>query len=157
MDVERHLGVWLMESEKLEKNYEKVTVNLPLVDIGKIDYLTDQGHYNSRAEFIRIAVKNEISSHKYEFDKLTQSSPNEELTRMNWVLGSLTISRSYLEKLLEKNEKTRIFVIGHLHITKNVDVELLEKTVKSFKVYGIKRGPPGAIKFLESLHYSNGE
>ena len=34
-----------------EKNYEKITVNLPLVDIGKIDYLTEHGHYNSRAEF----------------------------------------------------------------------------------------------------------
>ncbi|MCE7741551.1 MAG: hypothetical protein GOP50_03755 [Candidatus Heimdallarchaeota archaeon] len=148
-------------TEASDKNYEKITVNLPLVDIGKIDYLTDQGHYNSRAEFIRVAVKNEISSHKYEFDKIQQSFDKEEPKGKNvrsFVgLGSLNISRTYLEKLLNEGKTTSIFVIGHLRIGRNVDVELVEKTVRSFRVYGIKRGPPGVISFLESLKYVNGD
>ena len=138
-----------------EKNYEKITVNLPLVDIGKIDYLTEQGHYNSRAEFIRVAVKNEINSHKYEFENITRKYQDEEINRMNFVLGSLTISRNYLEKLRDKGEMTKIFVIGHMRFAKDVDVEIVEKTVSSFKVYGIKRGPPGVIEFLESMQYAN--
>ncbi len=142
-------------TEKPDKNYEKITVNLPVVDVGKIDYLTEQGHYNSRAEFIRVAVKNEISTHKYEFEQISRSFQNERSTKMNFVLGSLNISRTYLEKLSKEGDKAKIFVIGHLRIARNVDVELVEKTVESFKVYGIKRGPPGVIKFLESLKYSS--
>jgi len=148
-------------TELSDKNYEKITVNLPLVDIGKIDYLTEQGHYNSRAEFIRVAVKNEVNTHKYEFDKIQQSFDKEEQKGKNvrslFSLGSMYISRSYLEKLLDEGKKTSIFVIGHLRIASNVDVELAEKTIRSFRVYGIKRGSPGLIDFLESLKYVNGE
>ena len=149
------------KTEPSEKNYEKITVNLPLVDIGKIDYLTEQGHYNSRAEFIRVAVKNEVNTHKYEFDKIQKSFDQEESkgkTVGSFVgLGSLHISRSYLERLLEEGKTTSIFVIGHLKIGSAVDVELVEKTVRSFRVYGIKRGPPGVIAFLNSLKYVNGD
>ncbi len=142
-------------TETTEKNYEKITVNLPLVDIGKIDYLTEHGHYNSRAEFIRVAVKNEINSHKYEFDTIARRYQEDETIKMNFVIGSLTLSRSYLERLLKRGEKTRIFVIGHLNFTKDVDVELVQKTITSFKVYGIKRGPPGVIDLLKNIEYIN--
>jgi len=141
------------KSEPPEKNYEKITVNLPLVDIGKIDYLTEHGHYNSRAEFIRVAVKNEISSHKYEFDTITRRFQGEESVRTNFVLGSLTIKRNYLEKLLKKGEKTKIFVIGYIRFAKDIDVDLIRQTVNSFKAYGIKRGSPGVIDFLENIQY----
>lgn len=144
-----------MSDAKSDKNYEKITVNLPLVDIGKIDYLTEQGHYNSRAEFIRVAVKNEISSHKYEFDAIARRHQDEESIRMNFVFGTLGITRNYLEKLRKQGAKTKIFVIGYLHLAKDIDVELVEKTVSSFKVYGIKRGPPGVIDYLESIKYIN--
>jgi len=139
------------KSDTANKNYEKITVNLPLVDIGKIDYLTDQGHYNSRAEFIRVAVKNELSSHRYEFETLSKNYQNEGTRKMTFVLGSYGVTRNYLERLLSEGEKVRIFVIGHIRFAKNIDVELVEKTIAAFKVYGIKRGPPGVIKYLESL------
>ena len=49
----------------------------------------------------------------------------------------------------------KIFVIGHIRFGNNVDVDLVEKTIKSFRAYGIRRGPPGVIDYLSSLKYVN--
>ena len=66
-----------MSDDPIKKMYEKITVNLPFVDLGKIDYFVAQGFYNSRAEFIRIAVKNEISKNDYEIETETKRLRDE--------------------------------------------------------------------------------
>ncbi len=143
-----------MSKETSDKNYEKITVNLPVVDVGKIDYIVDQGHYNSRAEFVRISVKNEIGKNAYEFESV-RSMQSDKDKRVYAGIGSISISRSYLEECLQEVRKVKIFVIGHIRFGNNVDVDLVEKTVKSFRAYGIRRGPPGVIDYLSSLKYTN--
>ena len=92
------------KSEKMttDKNYEKITVNLPVVDLGKMDYLVSQGFYNSRAEFLRIAAKEQIGKNDSIFKALTE----EHVKDKNYFvgIGALTISREVFEKALkEKN------------------------------------------------------
>ena len=41
----------------LEENSEKLTINISVVDLGKIDYLVEQGFYGNRTDFLRTAIK----------------------------------------------------------------------------------------------------
>ncbi len=151
MDGIEHLLVILVSDKKTEKNYEKITINLPAVDLGKIDYLVDQGFYNTRTEFIRTSIKQEIDKNSFTFDTITKDKSGD--TRHFFGFGIFDIGRKTLEKHLSQGTKIRIFVIGTCRFGKDVDVDLVKETVESFKVFGIKKGPPGVIDFLESLKY----
>ena len=42
---------------------EKVTINLGFVDLGQIDLLVQEGFYSNRTDFIRTAIRNQLSTH----------------------------------------------------------------------------------------------
>jgi len=138
-----------MTDGEIIKQYEKITVNLPAVDLGKIDYLVEQGFYNTRTEFIRTAIKNEIDKNSFIFDKITKEIPQDEQTY--FAIGALHISKEYLEKKYSQNRKIKIFVVGMCHLDKNIDTNLASKTIESFRVYGIKRGSKEVIEYLKNL------
>ena len=132
-----------------EKQYEKITVNLPAVDLGKIDYLVEQGFYNTRTEFIRTSIKNEIDKNTFAIDRVIHEKEGKEGT--SFAVGVISITRADLESFLAKRRKLNIFVIGMCFIGKNVSVELASKTIKTFRVYGIKKGPKEVIEYLSNL------
>ena len=132
-----------------EKQYEKITVNLPAVDLGKIDYLVDQGFYNTRTEFIRTSIKSEIDKNSFAIDKVIQEE--EGKAGSFFALGVINISKSTLEKYIEKNKKVSFFVMGMCFISKDVTADLAAKTIKSFRVYGIKKGPKDVMEYLSKV------
>ena len=132
-----------------EKQYEKITVNLPAVDLGKIDYLVEQGFYNTRTEFIRTSIKNEIDKNAYAIDTVIQEEGKKKGSF--FVIGVLNIDKNTLTKYLKQNKKVSIFVMGMCFISKDVDVNLASKTINSFKVYGIKRVPKDVMEYLSKL------
>jgi len=150
MDVKK-INDQKMSNDSIKKMYEKITVNLPYVDVGKIDYFVEQGFYNSRAEFIRVAVKNEISKNDYEIETETKRLREEKKEENHVAIGISIINRDFLEDILSKKQKLRIFVVGLIKFSKNIDLELVKKTIETFRVYGIKRGPSDVIKYLETL------
>ena len=131
------------------KQYEKITVNLPAVDLGKIDYLVEQGFYNTRTEFIRTAIKSEIDKNSFVFDKISEEILKDEHT--TFAMGVYQITREYLEKKYSEGKKIKIFVVGMCYLSKNIDVSLVSKTVESFRVYGIKKGPKEVMEYLKNL------
>jgi Arc/MetJ-type ribon-helix-helix transcriptional regulator len=40
---------------------EKITINLGAVDLGKVDVLVDEGFYGNRTDFIRTAIRNQLT------------------------------------------------------------------------------------------------
>ncbi len=138
----------MMDGENI-KQYEKITVNLPAVDLGKIDYLVEQGFYNTRTEFIRTAIKSEIDKNSFVFDKIS-----EEITKdkgFTFAMGVYGISKEYLEKKYSEGKKIKVFVVGMCHVDKNIDTNLASKTIESFRVYGIKKGPKEVMEYLKNL------
>ncbi|NPD89498.1 MAG: CopG family transcriptional regulator [Asgard group archaeon] len=129
-----------------EKQYEKITVNLPVVDLGKIDYLVEQGFYNTRTEFIRTGIKNEIEKNAFAIDSVIKEEGSKEGSF--FAVGVVHLNRNSLERYLNKNKMITLFVIGMCFIAKDVDVKLVSKTIKAFKVYGIKKGPKDVIDYL---------
>src|SRR4051812_7505559 len=110
---------------------EKVTINLTPVDLGKIELLVEQGFYANRAEFIRVAIRNELGKH--------EETVRETTNRQAFIIGAVVYGRRMFEQLREKKQRIDIRVVGFLSITDDVDAELAAAVVESLHVRGVFR------------------
>jgi len=108
---------------------EKITINMNVVDLGKIDLLVEEGFYSNRTDFIRTGIRNQLDKH---VDEVKQT-----VTRKTMVIGAVTYGRKTLEKRREAGEKISAWVVGSLIINDDVPVELALDTFESIKVYGV--------------------
>lgn len=116
---------------------EKITVNLGLVDLGQIDLLVQEGFYSNRTDFIRTAIRNQISTHA---DTVKQT-----VARKTLVLGLQHYSRRDLEEVRAAGETLEIKVLGLASIADDVSPELALETIDSVVVLGAFRASP-AVK-----------
>ena len=124
---------------------EKITVNLGIVDLGRIDLLVQEGFYSNRADFIRTAIRNQLERQKSAVDSIT--------SRKSMVIGTQTYSRSELEKKRDNNEMVNVKVIGLLIIRDDVTPELALDTIQSVTVRGVFKAPEDVKKALQDrLH-----
>jgi len=107
---------------------EKITINMSVVDLGKIDLLVSEGFYSNRTDFIRTAIRNQLMHH--------DDDVKETCVRRSLTLGVNVLSRGGLEKLNKKGEKISAFTVGQLIIDDNVSPELALATIESIRVYG---------------------
>ena len=75
---------------------EKITINLGVVDLGQIDLLVQEGFYTNRTDFIRTAIRNQISAHA---DAVRQTVARKTLVRKTLVLGLQHYTRRELEEV----------------------------------------------------------
>ncbi len=116
---------------------EKITVNLGYVDLGRIDLLVQEGFYSNRADFIRMAVRNQIERHA---DEVRQST-----VRNSFDLGLRTYTREHLEAARHAGERLHINVLGLATIADDVTPELARATIASIAVLGALHASP-AVK-----------
>ena len=110
---------------------EKITINLGVVDLGKIDLLVEQGFYTNRTDFIRSAIRANIDKH--------DTALNETITRNNFVVGVLVYTKNGLQKRLDKGEMLDILVVGMLVLDRDIPPELAARTINSIRVFGTFR------------------
>jgi Arc/MetJ-type ribon-helix-helix transcriptional regulator len=110
---------------------EKITINLSIVDLGKIDLLVEDGFYSNRTDLIRTAIRNQLDRH--------QDEVKESVTRKAMVVGVTHYSRKGLEKRRAANEKVVASVLGLLIIDDDVSPELAQDTIESLKILGVLR------------------
>jgi Arc/MetJ-type ribon-helix-helix transcriptional regulator len=116
---------------------EKITINLGLVDLGQIDLLVQEGFYSNRTDFIRTAIRNQLTTHAGEV--------RQTVARKTLVLGLQDYTRRDLESVREAGETLEIKVLGLASIDDNVDPELALQTIESINVLGTLRASP-AVK-----------
>src|SRR4028118_1881922 len=75
---------------------EKITINLGLVDLGQVDLLVQEGFYSNRTDFIRTAIRNQISTHA--------EVVRQTVARKTLVLGLEHYTRRDLEAVREAGE-----------------------------------------------------
>ena len=121
---------------------EKITVNIGVVDLGRIDLLVQEGFYSSRADFIRTAIRNQLEQQKSTVDSIT--------TRKSIVIGTLTYNRQDLEQIQAKKEVVNIKVIGTLILTDEVTPQLALDTIQSMTVFGVFKAPDNVKHVLEN-------
>src|SRR5918911_2388483 len=116
---------------------EKITINLGLVDLGQIDLLVQEGYYSNRTDFIRTAIRNQLTTHAEEV--------RQTVARKRLGLGLQNYTRRDLETVREAGETLEIRVLGLASIDDDVDPELALETIDSLIVLGALRASP-AVK-----------
>jgi Arc/MetJ-type ribon-helix-helix transcriptional regulator len=107
---------------------EKITINLGYVDLGRVDLLVQEGFYSNRSDFIRTAIRNQLSAQS---DVVSQS-----LVRHTLELGLRDFSREDLEAVRRAKQKLHIKVVGLARIAADVTPELAVATIASITVLG---------------------
>ncbi len=108
---------------------EKITINMSVVDLGKVDLLVEEGFYTNRTDFIRTAIRQQLAQ---------QDEPlKQSVTRRAMVLGVLGYGRDELERIRAKGEKRNVRVVGMFVIGEEVEPELALAVIESVKVYGV--------------------
>ena len=107
---------------------EKITVNLGVVDLGQIDLIVQEGFYSNRTDFIRTAVRNQLSTHA---DVVKQT-----VSRKTLDLGLRHYTRADLEAVRQAGETLEIQVLGLVSIAEDVSPELALSTIHSITVLG---------------------
>lgn len=126
------------DSQKAKKS-EKVTINLGLMELAQIDLLTDNMLYANRSDFIRIAVKKQLESHKEDLERLYQqqkSSAASSDLRMFFGIGVLVLTLADLQNIKAEGKKYKLFVLGMLVIDHAITAKLADETIYSIKLYG---------------------
>jgi len=116
---------------------EKITINLGLIDLGRIDLLVQEGFYSNRSDLIRTAIRNQLETHT---DVLRQT-----VARRTLVLGLQEFSRRDLEAVRKSRTKLRIQVLGLVRIADDVSPALARETIESIAVLGALHASP-AVK-----------
>jgi Arc/MetJ-type ribon-helix-helix transcriptional regulator len=130
-----------MAKEQLDRSRgsdtEKITINLGPVDLGQIDLLVEESFYSNRTDFIRTAIRNQLSIHA--------PVVRETVTRRELVLGLQHFSKQDLEAAQAANQRLRIQVLGLASIAADVTPELALATIDSILVRGALHAP-AAVK-----------
>ena len=107
---------------------EKITINLGFVDLGQIDLLVAEGFYGNRSDFIRTAIRNQVSTHA---DTVRQA-----VARKMLVLGLHHFSADDLRAVQAAGQKLQIRVLGLATIALDVSPELALASIESLDVLG---------------------
>ena len=120
---------------------EKITINLGHVDLGRIDLLVREGFYANRTDFIRTAIRNQLSS---EGRSVSQSIERHQLQ-----LGLFDITRADLEAMAAAGETLHLRVVGLARIAPDVSPELAAATIGSLNVLGSLQAPKSVKAILK--------
>lgn len=110
---------------------EKITINMPPVDLGQIDLLVSEGFYQNRTDFIRTAIRNQLGEHA--------EAVKQTVSRKELVLGLQHYTRRDLEAVRAAGETLEIRVLGLASIDDDVSPELALATIESIAVLGAFR------------------
>ncbi len=125
---------------------EKITINLGHVDLGRIDLMVQEGFYSNRTDFIRTAIRNQLSA---QGDALANS-----LERHSLELGLREIGRAELEAARGAGEMLHIRVVGLARIADDVSADLAKGDNRIYQ--GPRRsaglaGDPGSFEGQDPL------
>ena len=119
---------------------EKVTINLSVVDVGKIDYLVSQGFYSNRTDFVRTAIRQQLQGH----DVVVEQA----ITRKAFAMGVMGYNQRSLQRYRDAGEQLELRVVGLLVFESDVTPDLVRDVVRSLELYGVLRAPAGVKEVL---------
>jgi Arc/MetJ-type ribon-helix-helix transcriptional regulator len=123
---------------------EKITINLGFVDLGQIDLLVAEGFYGNRTDFIRTAIRNQLSTHA---DAVKQA-----VSRKMLVLGLQHFNAADLKAVQAANQKLHVRVLGLVSFADDVTPELALAAIASLDVLGSLQASPAVKAALATRH-----
>jgi len=119
---------------------EKVCVNLPAAELGKIDVLVAEGLYASRTDVIRNGIRLVLDTHD---DTLRQATLSDAR------IGYQLLTKTELTTARAMHRRLSIFVVGVLRIQGSVTPELADETVERIRIFGAVRGPAEVLSRID--------
>jgi Arc/MetJ-type ribon-helix-helix transcriptional regulator len=113
-------------------NTEKVSVNVNVVDIGKIELLIEKGIYTNKTDFMVKAITNELNKN----EQILETTLKEIDMDVHIQIGKVKYNQEKLLKMKETNTGMKLYVIGRLTIEDDVSLQLAKETLFSIKVFG---------------------
>ncbi len=110
---------------------EKITINMNVVDLGKVDLLVADGFYSNRTDFIRTAIRNLLDRHNEELKNSAQ--------RWELALGVMHFDREELEQFRAEGRRLNVSITGLFSLGKDVTPELAREVISSVRVVGVFR------------------
>lgn len=123
-----------------ESATEKITINLSVVDLGKIDLLVEEGFYSTRTDLIKTAIRNLLNTHEAHIGQV--------VTRKSFAIGIVNYGRKDLETAAANDQPLEIKVVGMAFIDNNVTPELAQAAIHSLEVKGVLRASEAVKKAL---------
>lgn len=113
---------------------EKITINLGYVDLGRIDLLVREGFYANRTDFIRAAVRGQLTSQAADL--------KGGIERRRLELGLLRLSRHDLDAAVAADAPIEVNVVGLAVIAADVPPDLARAAIRSITVLGHLEATP---------------
>ncbi|MFY3790655.1 CopG family transcriptional regulator [Ureibacillus sp. MALMAid1270] len=123
---------------------EKITINMNVVDLGKVDLLVEQGFYSNRTDFIKAAIRHQLSTYSIIVEPLIKEKA--------FAVGISYFNKHLLEEVLTQNKVLDIKVLGMLVLADDIDKELAIKTINSLKVYGVLKATPEIRNVINDIN-----
>ena len=120
---------------------EKITINMSVVDLGKVDLLVQEGFYQNRTDFIRASIRSQLSKHEIEV--------RDSITRNAYVLGIMSCNQEDLMNNIANGVRRKYYVVGLMVIEEDVTPEVADQAIEAIKVMGVFRAPD-AVKAVLS-------
>jgi Arc/MetJ-type ribon-helix-helix transcriptional regulator len=127
---------------------EKVCINLPAAELGKIDVLVAEGLFASRTDLIRSGIRSILDVH---------DDAVRRVARTDARIGYQLLMRSELESARNARQKLTIFVVGVLRIQGSVTPDLADATIDKIRIFGAVRGPAEVLKRIDDRIIRGGE
>ena len=127
---------------------EKVCVNLPAAELGKIDVLIAEGLFASRTDVIRSGIRSVLEAHDETVRRVTRTDAR---------IGYQLMLRSELEAARLQHQKLRVFVVGVLRIQSTVTAELADETIEKIRIFGSVKGPADVLARIDDRIIRGGE
>lgn len=126
---------------------EKVTINLGYVDLGQVDLLVHEGFYANRTDFIRTAIRQQLSLHA--------EAVRQVVSRKTLVLGIQHYTAADLQEVQASGQRLQIRVLGLASIASDVTPALALATIESLTVLGALHASPEVKEALKQrIRYS---
>ena len=126
---------------------EKVCVNLPAAELGKIDVLVAEGLYASRTDVIRSGIRHMLEAHEDTVRRVVHSA----------MVGYQLLPKSELEVARSHGRKLSLFVVGVMRISNNVSPDLADAAIDRIRILGAIRGPEDVLKRIEDRIIRGGQ
>ena len=123
---------------------EKITINLGFVDLGQVDLLVAEGFYGNRTDFIRTAIRNQLSTHA--------DAVKQVVSRKMLVLGLQHFNAADLKAVQAANQQLHIRVLGLVTFADDVTPELALASIASLDVLGSLQASPALKVALATRH-----
>lgn len=126
---------------------EKVCVNLPAAELGKIDVLVAEGLYASRTDVIRSGIRLVLEAHPEPVQRIVPDAR----------VGYQLLMKSELDEARRSHSRLSLFVVGVLRIQGSVTPELAEQTIERIRIFGAVRGPAEVLRRIDARIIRGGE